>query len=265
MPDSDRLVPADRSALAELLAREGFIAAEEEAAELWAHAGGDAALLQECVARRLTGEPLAWITGHVDFCGVRVGVRRGVYVPRWHTEMLARRAAARLPRGGVAVDVCCGSGAVARVLMSTDPFARVLACDVDPLAVECAMANGVEAYCGDLFAPLPGDVAGAVDVVVGVVPYVPTAELPLLQRDTFTFESTLAYDGGDDGAAVLRRVVAESPRLLRPGGALLLELGGRQAELLRDALVRSFGDVHVLRDDDGDPRGVEVTFMPGPA
>jgi release factor glutamine methyltransferase len=96
--------------------------------------------------------------------------------------------------------------------------------------------------------------------VVAVVPYVPTPELPLLQRDTFTFESALAYDGGDDGAGVLRRAVADSARWLRAGGALLLELGGRQADLLRDDLARAgFGDVQVLVDDDGDVRGIEAT------
>ena len=66
----------------------------------------------------------------------------------------------------------------------------------------------------------------------------PTPDLPLLQRDTLTFESTLSYDGGQDGTALLRRVVADSPRFLRRGGALLLELGGEQADALRDDLAR---------------------------
>ena len=92
-------------------------------------------------------------------------------------------------------------------------------------------------------------------------PYVPTPELGLLQRDTFTFETTLSYDGGEDGAAFLRRVIADSPRVLRPGGALLLELGGEQAGLLRDDLDRSgYGDVRVLRDEYEDVRGIEATL-----
>ena len=247
--------------LAERLADAGFVAAEEEAAELHARAGDDVALLDALVARRLTGEPLAWITGSVEFCGLSVRVDPGVYVPRWQSEQLARRAAERLPEDGVAVDLCTGCGAVARVLMEARPGARVLGCDVDEHAVACARANGVEALAGDLFAPLPAQLAGAVDVVVGVVPYVPTSELRLLHRDTLAFESTLSYDGGADGLAFLRRVVLESPHWLRRSGALLLELGGDEAEALHGALERSgFTDVRELRDEEADVRGIQATL-----
>ena len=217
-------------------------------------------MLAALVDRRLTGEPLAWITGRASFCGHEVRIDPGVYVPRAHTEALARRAARRLPGGGTAVDVCTGSGAVAVVLAAAHPTARVVATDRDPRAITCAAANGVEAYRGDLFSPVPPALRGAVDVVVGVVPYVPTAALPLLQRDTLRFESDRSYDGGPDGVRLLRRVVAESPTFLRPGGTLLLELGGDEADLLADDLARAgFGDVDVLVDDEGDVRGVEAT------
>jgi release factor glutamine methyltransferase len=255
------LTPSDPDALVALLSGAGFIAAEEEAGELLAAADGDAALLDALVARRLTGEPLAWITGTVRFCGVEVQVDPGVYVPRWHSEQLARRAVERLPLDGTAVDLCTGTGAIARVLVAARPGARVVASDVDTRAVACARANDVEAYAGDLFAPLPHGLEGRVDVVVGVVPYVPSPELPLLQRDTFTFETPLAYDGGPDGTVILRRVLAAGARFLRRGGALLLELGGDQAELLGDDLARlGYVDLDVLRDDDGDVRGIEATL-----
>jgi release factor glutamine methyltransferase len=252
--------PSDPAALAELLADAGFVAAEEEADELLARAGGDAELLEALVARRLTGEPLAWITGSVSFCGLEIRVDPGVYVPRWQSEALALRAVDRLPANGAAIDVCTGAGAVARTLMARRPRARVVATDVDERAVACARRNGVDARRGDLLAPLPRALEGHVDLVVGVVPYVPTPDLPLLQRDTLTFESPLSYDGGADGTALLRRVVADSPRFLRRGGALLLELGGEQADALRDDLARAhFVDVGVLRDEDGDVRGIEAT------
>ena len=122
-----------------------------------------------------------------------------VYVPRWLSEPLARRAIERLPATGTAIDVCTGSGAIAAVLRAHRPHARVLASDVDAKAVACAITNDVDAYLGDLFTPLPDDLLSSVDVVVGVAPYVPTPELPLLQRDTFTFERPLSYDGGPDG------------------------------------------------------------------
>jgi len=252
------------TALAELtaqLSRAGFIAAENEANELLARAAGDGHFLESLVARRLTGEPLAWIVGKTSFCGIEIRVDLGVYVPRWQSEPLARRAVERLPATGVAIDLCTGSGAIARTLTTNRPGARVVASDVDERAVACAAANGVEVYGGDLVAPLPTGLEGQVDVVVGVVPYVPTPELPLLQRDTFTFESTLSYDGGRDGSDILRRVLRESPRFLRRGGGLLLELGGAQADALRDDLARlGYQDVSVLADEDGDVRGIEATL-----
>src|SRR4051812_49893341 len=106
-------VPTDREALATLLAGAGFVAAEDEAEELLARAGGDVELLGSLVERRLTGEPLAWITGSVSFCGLEIRVDPGVYVPRWQSEPLARRAVERLPAGGTPVDLCTGAGAVA--------------------------------------------------------------------------------------------------------------------------------------------------------
>lgn len=224
-------------------------------------AAGDPGRLAALVERRLTGEPLAWITGRVSFCGLEVRVEPGVYVPRWQSEQLAERAAARLPPEGVAVDLCTGSGALARLLAVRRPGARVVASDLDERAVACARGNGVEVYRGDLFDPLPVEVRGKVDVVVGVVPYVPTPALALLQRDTLAFESPRSYDGGPDGARLLRGAVTGAAAFLRPGGALLLELGGEQADLLgRDLASHRFVDVSVLVDEDGDVRGVEATL-----
>ena len=163
----------------------------------------------------------------------------GVYVPRWHTEALARRAAELRPR--VALDLCTGCGAVAMVMQAAG--ARVLASDVDPRAVENARANGVDAHVGDLYDPFPGV---RPDLVTAVVPYVPTRELALLQRDTLAFESPLAYDGGDDGLAIVRRVLAGAP----PGATLLLEMGEPQ--------IGALGLGEPIRDDEGDVRAVEI-------
>jgi release factor glutamine methyltransferase len=247
----------DLAALTALLARNGFVAAEEEAAELLEHArSGD---LDAAIERRLTGEPLAWITGTAPFCGAMVLVRPGVYVPRWQTELLAQRGRALLAPGMTAVDLCTGCGAVATVLARSG--ARVLATDVEPAAIACAVANGVEAHAGDLFAPLDAALRGTVDVVTGVVPYVPTPELHLLQRDTFTFETTVSYDGGPDGCAILRRAIAGAAAFLRPGGTLLLELGGDEAALVApDLTAAGFAPPALLRDEDGDLRGVEATL-----
>ena len=262
--------PPDRGALVELLAGAGFVSATQEADELLAAAAaggvggfGDAGRLEELVQRRLTGEPLAWITGSASFCGRRLRVHPGVYVPRRQALGGAPCQRFALPAGGVAIDLCTGSGAIASALMAMRPGARIVASELDERAVGCARANGVEVYSGDLFAPLPRSLEGRADVVVGVVPYVPTPELELLQRDTLTFESTLSYDGGPDGAGILRRVLAGSPRFLCRGGALLLELGGAEADLLADDVARlGYADVTVLADEEGDVRGIEATFSP---
>jgi release factor glutamine methyltransferase len=247
--------------LADRLAAAGFISAREEAEELHRAAGGDDDLLAALAERRLAGEPLAWIVGTTAFCGLRLRVERGVYVPRPHTEELPQRAAGRLPADGIAVDVCTGCGAVAAVLADRRPGATVIATDVDERAVACAGANGVDARAGDLFAPLPAELRGCVHVVTGVVPYVPAHELGSLQRDTFAFESPLAYAGGPDGTVVLRRALEGAATLLRTGGAALLELGGDQADLLAADLDRlGFAVDSVVVDEDGDVRGIEATL-----
>ncbi len=247
----------DLRAAEDALARGGFIAADEEAAELSEAAGGDGARLAELVARRLTGEPLAWITGWAELCGVRVVVHPGVYVPRWHSEVVVARVLEVLPPAGTVIDLCTGSGALGKVLRTRRPDARVVGTDIDSAAVACAQANGVDAVVGDLYGGLPAGLAA--DVVTGVVPYVPTQELGLLQRDTFTFESTTPYDGGATGTAVLQRALDEAPAWLRPGGHVVLELGGELATALD---LTSWSDIRLLRDEDGDIRGLSAVNAP---
>ncbi len=261
MSDGGHSPSPSPTAVADALRRAGFLRPDDEAEALVARAAGDADLLGALVARRCGGEPLAWLLGSVRFCGHDLEVHPGVYVPRPHTEQVARRALAHLPASGVAVDLCTGCGAIAALLTRSRPQATVVASDVDPAAVACARANGVDAWCGDLFAPIDPAVRGRVDVVAGVVPYVPTAALGHLQRDTLTFESTTAYDGGPDGLDLLRRVAREAAGWLRPGGVLVLELGGDQADLLDPVLVAA-GYVATERvvDDDGDERAVVATW-----
>jgi release factor glutamine methyltransferase len=239
------------------------VAAGEEAEELVAAADGDQAALDELVARRLAGEPLAWLTGRTSFCGYELRIHAGVYVPRWQSTELARRAVAALPARGIAVDLCTGSGALAAVLQRDRPGARVVAADTDPRAVACARANGVDAYEGHLLDPLPDELAGAVDVVVSVPPYVPTPALSLLPRDTLAVESAAHYDGGPDGTDLLLAIGAQALGFLRPGSALLVELGGDQADTVGAALERlGYAGVETWADEDGDLRGLQAQAPP---
>jgi release factor glutamine methyltransferase len=255
------MVPVLTSTLAATLAAAGFVAADDEAVELVAAARANAAALQDLVDRRLSGEPLAWIVGSAPFGGMDIAVQPGVYVPRWQSTELAQRAGMRLPEQGVAVDLCTGSGVLALALMATRPHARVVATDADVGAVTNARANGVDTYHGDLFEPLPHHLKGETDVVVAVVPYVPTDALQLLPHDTLTFEDRAHYDGGVGGTKFLLRVVNESPSWLRAGGWLLLELGGDQADAVEPALLsHGYQRVQAWADDEGDPRGIEAQF-----
>ena len=137
----------------------------------------------------------------------------GIYVPRWQSLELAARAAARLPESGRAIDLCTGSGAIAASLQARRPAAHVIATDIDPGAVACARSNGVEARRGDLFDPVPAAFEGTTDVVVAVVPYVPTTALHLLPHDV-RHEAATHYHGGFDGTDVLRRVIEGAPKFL---------------------------------------------------
>src|SRR5581483_8870480 len=134
------------------------------------------------------------------------------YVPRVQSEPLARRAASLLPSRGTAVDLCTGSGAIAMVLQHDAGKARVVGTEIDPVAVACARENGVEVFAGELDEPLPPELAGRVDVMTAVVPYVPSDALRVLPRDVRAFEPLVALDGGADGTHVLMEVVRRSPR-----------------------------------------------------
>ncbi len=165
------------AAVVERLERAGCVAAEEEAAEYLA-AAPDAATLESWLRGREDGVPPAWLTGTIEFCGRRLRVDVGVFVPRDQTQELARRASALLPTGGRALDLCTGAGAIAAVMKWQDPSAEVIGIDIDPRAVRCARGNGVPALVGDLAEPIRS--GRRFDLVTAVTPYVPSRELRLL-------------------------------------------------------------------------------------
>jgi release factor glutamine methyltransferase len=245
------------------LAAAGCVAPGAEAGELSRAASEGVGPIEELLARRVAGEPLPWVTASTTFCGLRIQVDRGVFVPRPHSEPLARRSAELLPDAGVAVDLCTGTGAIAAVLARERPNATIVATDIDPASVACARRNGVDARPGDLDEPLPASLARAVDVIAAVPPYVPTEELHLLPRDVRAHEPELALDGGPGGTRLLVRAAEAAARWLRPGGWVLLELGGEQAAAMTRVLQElGFEDVGVLRDEEGQDRAIEGRFAP---
>ncbi len=207
----------------------GCVFAEDEAGLLVA-AAADPAELDALLARRVAGEPLEQVLGWAEFCGLRIAVAPGVFVPRRRTGALVAEAVGHTTPGSVVVDLCCGSGAVGAALAAAVPGIDLHAADVDPAAVACARRNvpGGRVYCGDLFGPLPAELRGRVDVLACNAPYVPTASIALMPPEARDHEPPVALDGGDDGLAVLRRVIDGAPAWLAPGGVLLFETSTAQ-------------------------------------
>jgi release factor glutamine methyltransferase len=267
--------PLPQSVIVTRLRTAGCVFAEDEARLLIA-AAATPADLAAMVDRRAAGQPLEHVLGWAEFCGLRISVDPGVFVPRRRTEFLARHATARArqaaararlaasspgqaaarPRlapsppgqglagpGPVVVDLCCGSGAVGAALAAVLDQVELHAADLDPAAVRCARRNlaasGGQVYEGDLYEPLPATLRGRVDVLVANVPYVPAEEIGLLPQEARVYEARLALDGGADGLAVLRRVSAAAPGWLAPGGHLLVETSERQAPQAIEIFARS--------------------------
>ncbi|MGW3010867.1 putative protein N(5)-glutamine methyltransferase [Streptomyces sp. NPDC001219] len=240
--------PHSRSTVISTLRAAGCVFAEDEA-ELLLSTARTADELAAMVERRVIGLPLEQVVGWAEFCGLRVTVDPGVFVPRRRTEFLVgqavglgRRAADRTGRAPVVVDLCCGSGAVGAVLAAALDPVELYAADIEPAAVRCARRNvtpaGGEVHEGDLFDALPTGLRGRIDVLVANVPYVPSEEVGLLPPEAREYEPLVALDGGADGLDVLRRVTADAPRWLAPGGQLLVETSERQAQRAVEAFAR---------------------------
>lgn len=250
--------PEPPAALVARLRAAGCVFAEEEAAELTAAARGPGDLAA-LVARREAGEPLETVLGWAGFCGLRVAVEPGVFVPRQRTALLVEQAVARLhgvPGVPVVVDLCCGSGAVGLAVATAAGRTELHAADLDPVAVRCARRNlrpvGGRVHRGDLYAALPAGLRGRVDVLAVNAPYVPSAAVALLPPEAREAEPRGALDGGADGTDVQRRVAAHARAWLAPGGTLLIETSARQAPLTA-AAVRAGGlAATVVRDDERD-------------
>ncbi|MET9961074.1 putative protein N(5)-glutamine methyltransferase [Streptomyces sp. NPDC006326] len=220
----------------------GCVFAEEEAELLSAAAAEDGAELADLVARRAGGEPLEHVVGWAGFCGLRMRVGEGAFVPRRRTEFLVQEAVALARPGAVVLDLCCGVGALGAAVAAGLGGAPVElhAADIDPVAAAYARLNvapyGGRVHEGDLYEALPGTLRGRVDVLVVNAPYVPSREIGLLPAEARDHEPLTSLDGGPDGLDVHRRVAAGALPWLAPGGHLLIETSARQSPQTAAAL-----------------------------
>jgi release factor glutamine methyltransferase len=222
--------------------------------------------LERMLEQRCAGVPLEHILGWTEFCALRIAVTPGVFVPRPRTELLARTAAglaASMPPPRIVVDLCCGSGAVGAAVAALVPEVELHAADADRRAVDCARSNVPgSVYHGSLYEPLPAGLRGRVDVVVANAPYVPTAEIATLPAEARLHEPLAALDGGTDGLAILREVIAGAPEWLRPGGSVAVESSEAQAPAVVAAMVTVGLAARIVHDEEFDATAVAGVFSP---
>ena len=191
--------------------------------------------VEPLVARRETREPLQLIVGSVGFRYLDVTVRPGVFIPRPETEVLAGEAVARVPAGGIAIEPCTGSGAIACAVATETQAARVIATDISQAAVALASDNAarlgapVTVLLGDLLDPVPADLQGRVDVIVSNPPYLAAGELDDREPEVVDWDPHQALVSGPTGFEVTDRLVALARTWLSPGGWLLLEIDSSRA------------------------------------
>lgn len=212
--------------------------------------------LEAMVGRRVAGLPLEVIVGWAEFCGLRIAVEPGVFVPRRRTEVVVREAVALAKSAPVVLDLCCGTGAVGVAIHAAVDGVELYASDVEPAAVGCARRNveplGGHVLEGDLFAPLPASLRGRIDLLVVNAPYVPTHAIALMPPEAREHEPRITLDGGADGVDIQRRVAAGAAEWLAPGGHLLVETSGEQAPRTVDAFRDGGLTAEVRRAEDVD-------------
>ena len=255
----DRAGIADSKSDARLLI---FHVLQTNLTELWTRdlqvTPQQAKTLSLLAARRMQGEPIAYITGEAWFMGLSIHVTPDCLIPRFDTEIVAQTAMQLAPREGRIADLCTGSGCIALAIKRRRPDLDVWAYDVSAQACAVAQHNAnrlnlkINVRRGDLFTPFEG----VFDEIVSNPPYIPRADMETLMQEVKR-EPSLALLGGEDGLDFYRRIVPGARNYLKPEGSLVLEVGDGQAKavcaLLADA---GYQDISVKDDIAGLPRMV---------
>lgn len=226
----------------------------------------------DMLARRLAGEPVAYITGVWEFRGLPMEVSRDVLIPRIDTEVLAETAISYLKHAGKldarVLDMCSGTGCVGCAISYELPRARVVLADVSPAAMELSRRNvrrnGLEGRISFLEADAlkePPLMTGSFDLLVSNPPYIATPELITLDPSVRDYEPIWALDGGEDGLEFYRAILKNWLGVVRQGGAVMFEVGEDQAERVKD-LMRMSGlhEATSVRDTAGIERVVAAKY-----
>ena len=226
----------------------------------------------QVVDRRTAREPLQYILGTQEFCGLDFEVDATVLIPRPETELLVREVIRRLPESETPaiVDVCTGSGCLAVTLARRLPYGRVLAIDRSTQALEIAKRNArrhaVEMSItwleGDLLAPLAGrGLEKSVTAVVSNPPYISEADWPGLQPEVCRYEPRSALVAGPRGTELHERLLDEAIPYLVPAASLIMEMGQGQSVPLgaKTRHMAAYESVDIIRDDAGIDRMLIAT------
>ncbi|MBX3621416.1 MAG: peptide chain release factor N(5)-glutamine methyltransferase [Rhizobacter sp.] len=229
--------------------------------------------LAQLTAERLSGVPLAHLSGRQRFMGLEMLAGKDALIPRRETELLGQAAlerlreiASRVPQPMV-LDVCTGSGNLALALAAHVPEARVFGADLSPEAVALArrnaehlgLASRVEWRCGDLLAPYDAPAfLGQVDLLTCNPPYISSQKVDTMATEISSYEPRLAFDGGPLGVRILQRLIREAPRYLKPGGWLAFEVGHGQGPAVHKRLLASgaYGQTVPVHDAQGEIRAL---------
>lgn len=215
--------------------------------------------LREKVRRRAEGEPLQHLLGHWDFFGRTFKTDRRALIPRPDTELLVeavlKQLVTREPKATRLVDVGTGSGILAITFALEQPALEVVAADISNDALALAQENaerlGVSHRIVFRRSDLLDQIDGSFDWIVANLPYIPTADIPGLQREV-QFDPALALDGGEDGLAIVKRLIEAIPGKIACNGVVALELGQGQAKPVSNFLARqNCREVSIMKDYQG--------------
>ena len=216
------------------------------------------------VSRRAKREPLQYILGSQEFCGLEFEVTPDVLIPRHDTETLVNEAVARKPGTSHLLDIGTGSGCIAIAMAKRLPGATVTAIELSEAALAVARRNAaingakVEFLAGSLLEPVAGR---RFDLILSNPPYIPADDIAQLEPEVRDYEPLGALVGGQDGMDLYRTMIPQAPSFLNSGGMLLVEIGISQSlEVVRLFQESGFEEIFTARDPGGIERVVGGEF-----
>ncbi len=208
------------------------------------------ARFESLIEKRSHRVPLQHLTGCQEFMGLPFGVTPDVLIPRQDTEILVEECLKYMAPGQRVLDLCTGSGCILLSILKLAPGTEGVGTDLSQRALAVARRNGEKLgiHAGWLLSDLFEEVGGSFDRIVSNPPYIPTQVIETLEPEVRESEPRMALDGGADGLAFYRKITGESPRRLKSGGMLFLEIGYDQADAVSALMETHFTDVRVIKD-----------------